>query len=111
MIDQIDELLTGNELQWADVIVAGVLLVVGFAVAYVIGRWRRRVLGRPGTQSAQLVSLLTRVSQILVIAIFAGWALTRLGSDIGFLTVVVLVALLIGVLALRPILELSLIHI
>lgn len=105
MIDELDELLTGNELDWSDVILAGVLIAVGFAVAYVIGRWRRRVLGRPGSQSAQLVSLLARMAQILVIAIFVGWALTRLGSDIGFLTVVVLVALLIGVLALRPILE------
>ena len=103
--DGLDELLTGNELGWGDVVAAAALLAVGFAISYVIGLWRRRALGRPGSQSDQLISLLARVGQILVIAVFAGWALTRLGSDIGFLTVVVLVALLIGVLALRPILE------
>jgi len=103
--DGLDELLTGNELDWGDVGAAAALLAVGFGISYLIGVWRRRVLGRPGSQSAQLVGLLARIGQILVIAVFAGWALTRLGSDIGFLTVVVLVALLIGVLALRPILE------
>ena len=103
--DGLDELLTGNDLDWGDVVAAAALLAVGFAISYVIGVWRRRLLGRPGSQSAQLISLLARVGQVLVIAVFAGWALTRLGSDIGFLTVVVLVALFIGVLALRPILE------
>ena len=104
-LDGLDELLTGNDLDWGDVGAAAALLTVGFGISYVIGVWRRRLLGRPGSQSAQLINLLARVGQILVIAVFAGWALTRLGSDIGFLTVVVLVALLIGVLALRPILE------
>ena len=103
--DGLDELLTGNDLDWGDVVAAAALLAVGFAISYMIGVWRRRLLGRPGSQSAQLISLLARVGQVLVIAVFAGWALTRLGSDIGFLTVVVLVALFIGVLALRPILE------
>ena len=105
MIDDLDQLLTGNDLGGGDVIVAGVLMAAGLALAFLIGWWRRRELGRPHTQSAQMLSLLSRIAQVLVIAVFAGWALTRLGSDIGFLTVVVLVALLIGVLAFRPILE------
>ena len=54
------------------------------------------MVGRPDGHSEQLFTLLARLAQILVIAIFAGWAVTRLRSDIGSLTVVVLVALLIG---------------
>lgn len=68
------------------------------------GDTRCRRLGQPDGQSQQLIGLIARVPQVLVIAIFAGCALTRLGSDIGFLTVMILVAILIAVLAARPVL-------
>jgi small conductance mechanosensitive channel len=103
--DELDELFTGSELTWQDLVAAIVLLIAGFGLSYLIGRWRRIQLGRPDGQSEQLIGLIARVGQVLVIAIFAGWALTRLGSDIGLLTVMVLVAVLIAVLAARPVLE------
>ena len=104
-IDEIDQMFAGQELSWRNVAAAAILLAIGFSLSYLIGRWRRRRLGQPDGQSQQLIGLIARVAQVLVIAIFAGWALTRLGSDIGFLTVMILVAVLIAVLAARPVLE------
>jgi small conductance mechanosensitive channel len=104
-LDEIDDMFAGQELSWRNVTAAVVLLAVGFLLSFLIGRWRRRRLGQPDGQSQQLIGLIARVAQVLVIAIFAGWALTRLGSDIGFLTVMILVAVLIAVLAARPVLE------
>jgi small-conductance mechanosensitive channel len=104
-IDEIDEMFTGEQLEWRDVIAAVILFAIGLLLSYLIGRWRRRLVGKPQGQSQQLIGLISRVGQVLVIAVFAGWAMSRLGSDIGFLAVMVLVALLIMVLAARPVLE------
>jgi small-conductance mechanosensitive channel len=104
-LTNIDEMFTGAELEGTDFIAAFVLITVGFGISYLIGRWRRRRLGRPDGHSQQLIALLARVAQILVLAVFFGWALTRLGADIGWLTLMVIVALLIVVLAARPVLE------
>jgi len=104
-LDEIDEMFTGTELTWRNLVAAGVLITIGFVLSFLIGRWRHRRLGQPDGQSQQLIGLIARVAQILVIAVFAGWALSRLGSDIGFLTVMILVAVLIAVLAARPIVE------
>jgi hypothetical protein len=79
-------------------------LVVGFLLAWLIRRWSRRLLTRFDRQSEQLIALGVRVTQVLVIAVFVGWALTRLGADIGWLTLLV-VAVFIIVLAARPIIE------
>jgi small-conductance mechanosensitive channel len=53
----------------------------------------------------ELIGFIVRLAQVLVLAISIGWALTTLGSDIGWLTVMVVVALLIAVLAARPVFE------
>ena len=37
MIDDLDELLTGNDLDWGAVIAAGVLMAVGMAISLLIG--------------------------------------------------------------------------
>ncbi|MGI9622834.1 MAG: mechanosensitive ion channel domain-containing protein [Acidimicrobiales bacterium] len=97
--------MTGGGMTWQDLVGASIYLVAGGIIFWLIGRWRRRLLGKPGGQSEQVVALLARVGQMLVLAIFIGAALTKLGSDVGFLTVMVLVALLIAVLGARPVLE------
>ncbi|MGI9577245.1 MAG: mechanosensitive ion channel family protein [Microthrixaceae bacterium] len=104
-IDEINELLTGEALTWQNIVAAILLVSVGLFLSYLIGRWRRHRLGRPDGQSQQLVALTARIIQSLVIAVFVGWALTILGSDVGLLTVMVIVAVLILVLAARPVIE------
>ncbi|MGI9613543.1 MAG: hypothetical protein ACR2QO_11570, partial [Acidimicrobiales bacterium] len=78
-IDEVDEMLTGANLGWRDYLAAGIVLAIGFALSYLVGRWRRRRLGRPDGQSQEMIGLIARVVQVLVIAIFAGWSLSRLG--------------------------------
>ena len=101
----IDELLTGDELTAEAILVALGLFAIGVVLATLIGWWRSRYLGRPAHQTQQDVSVIARVTQILVIAVFVGWALTVLGGSIGWLTVVLLVALAVAVMAGRPALE------
>ena len=103
--DNIDELLTGDELTAEAILVALGLFAIGILLAVLIGWWRSRYLGRPEHQAEQVVSVIARVTQILVVAVFVGWALTVLGGSIGWLTVVLLVALAVAVMAGRPALE------
>ena len=102
---KLDEAFTGQDVTGEDVFAAAVILVVGFLLAWLIRRWSRRLLARFDTQSEQLIAFSARVAQVLVIAVFVGWALTRLGADIGWLTLLVIVAAFITVLAARPIIE------
>ena len=104
-LGNLDEVFTDTEIGGEDIFAAVILVIIGFALSYFIGRWSRRYIGRIDDEPHQLLALMSRVAQVLVIAVFVGWALTRLGADIGWLTVMAVVALLIGVLAARPILE------
>lgn len=102
----IDDALTGgNSVSGEELLVAGATMLVGVLIAWLIGWWRRRRLSRLHDQARQFVGLGARFAQILVIALSAGWALTSLGANIGWLTIVMLVAGFVIVLATRPILE------
>jgi len=101
----LDETLTGDEITGEKLVAAAILIAIGIGLSFFIGRWRKRLLNRLDPQTGQLVGLFVRLAQVLVLAVFIGWALTTLGSDIGWLTVMVVVGLLIAVLAARPVLE------
>lgn len=103
--DNLEEAFTGQDVTGEDVFAAAVILALGFLLAWLVRRWSRRLLSRFDSQPEQLIALGARVAQVLIIAVFVGWALTRLGVDIGWLTVLVVVATLITVLAARPIIE------
>lgn len=103
---KLGEAFTGQEITGEDVVAAAVLVIIGFALAWFIRRWSRRLLKRvDNSQSELLIGLVVRVAQVLVIAVFVGWALSRLGADIGWLTLMVVVAVFITVLAARPVVE------
>jgi len=97
--------LTGEEVTSQQYVAAIVLVVLGFVLAWLLRRWSRRIIDGLDAQSQQLASLGVRVAQILVIAIFAGWALTVLGANIGWLALMLAAAGFIAALAARPILE------
>jgi small-conductance mechanosensitive channel len=104
--DAIDEALTGGEpVSGEGLLIAAVVLALGFLVAMLIGRWRRRRLRNLDDQTGQFLGLGTRFAQVVVMALSVGWALTSLGANIGWLTIVLLVSGVVVVLAARPVLE------
>ena len=78
---------------------------MGFVAASLIGSWRRRQLRKLHDQTREFVGLGARIAQMLVMAFSVGWALSVIGADIGWLTVVLIASGLLIVLAARPILE------
>lgn len=104
-MSKLDEAIAGEEVTGEDVLAAAILVAVGFFLGWLIRRWSRRLLKRLDAQSEPLIAFAVRVAQILVVAVFVGWALTTLGADIGWLTLMVAVAVFIAVLAVRPIVE------
>jgi small-conductance mechanosensitive channel len=104
-LGSLDEALTGEQVTGEDLLVAGILLVIGLLFAWLIGRWRHSRLSKFDPHAQPFIGLATRVAQVLVIAVSVGWALTSLGADIGWLTVVLALTGFLVVLAARPILE------
>jgi small conductance mechanosensitive channel len=102
----INELVTGSDSVSGDeLLLSAIILIIGCAVAFLIGRWRRRRVRSLDDQVAQMVSLGSRMAQIIVIAISVGWSLTTLGASVGWLSMVLLVTGFVAVFAARPILE------
>lgn len=103
--DQIDEAFTGQPITAADVFAALIVIAVGLAASWLLGRSLRRIVGRPGGQYQQLEKLAGRVVQWVVIAISVAWALSILGLDIGWFSLFVLLGLLIAGVGLKPLVE------
>lgn len=55
--------------------------------------------------SLEVIKLGGRIAQVLVGVIFVGWALSVLGADLGWLTVLIVICLFIGFVAVQPLLE------
>ncbi len=104
-LSKLGEALTGEEVTGENVLAAFVLVAVGLFLAWLTRRWSRRLLKRVDNHSEPLIAFAARVLQVLIVAVFVGWALTTLGADIGWLTLMVVVAVFIFVLAARPIVE------
>lgn len=104
-LGKLDEALTGESITGEDLLAAALLIAAGFLLAWLVRRWSRRLLKRLDKHAEPVVALAARVAQVLVIAVFVGWALARLGADIGWLTLMVAVAAFIAILAARPIVE------
>ena len=104
-LSKLSEAFTGEEVTGEDVLAALILVAVGLFLAWLTRRWSRRLLKRLDAQSEPLIAFAARVAQVLVLSVFVGWALTTLGADIGWLTLMVVVAVFIFVLAARPIVE------
>lgn len=104
-LEQIDDALTGQDLTATDVLTAVAVLVVGTALAYLVGRLTRWYFGRPGKQSEQVAKLTARVARWLIQIIAIAWALNIVGVGVGWLTLVLGIALIVVVLAAKPLAE------
>jgi small conductance mechanosensitive channel len=103
-LEDIEQTLTGSDVTGDEVLIALVLLLAAVAAYIFVGRFLRRVIRLPG-QSAEVVDVVVRLIQIFTGLIFVGWALSVLGADAGWLAFVALGALVIGILAAKPVLE------
>ncbi|MGI9598655.1 MAG: mechanosensitive ion channel family protein [Acidimicrobiales bacterium] len=104
-LKELGEAFGGQGVTSEHVVAAVVLIVIGVGLAWLVRRWSRRLLDNLDAQAEQLARLAVRVTQVLVVAVFVGWALTVLGAQIGWLTLMIVAAGFIAALAARPVLE------
>lgn len=106
-LDEIEEALTGQDITGTDAAVALALLLVGVALYLVIGRLLRRAAARvprrvvPGLA----IDVAIRLAQFLVLGVFVAWALTVLGADVGWLTLLIVAVLVIAAVLAKPLVD------
>ena len=104
-LEKLDGLLAPERLTAADWIAASVTLVLTLLVSEFVVRTVRKAVGRPGGHSQQLAKLVARVVRIVIVTVGIAVALSFLGLDLGWLTAMVVVLLVIGYFISRPVLE------
>jgi small-conductance mechanosensitive channel len=106
-LDQIEEALTGQNITGTDALVALGLVLVGAVLYVVLGRVLRRVVARwpPGVVPGELSDLAIRVAQFLTMGVFVAWALTVLGANVGWLTFLIFVVLVVGAFVAKPFID------
>jgi len=104
-LDQLDDALTGQDLTATDVVAAIGILLIGTALAYLVGRITRWYVGRPGKQSEQVAKLIALGARWLIQIVAIAWALDTLGVGVAWLTFVVGIVLIVAVFTAKPLLE------
>ena len=106
-LDEIEEALTGQDITGTDAAVALVLLLIGIALYLLTGRLLRRAVARwpqrvvPGEAFDVGISFV----QFLVLGVFIAWALTVLGLNVGWLTLLIVAFLVIGGILAKPFID------
>jgi hypothetical protein len=106
-LDEIERALTGQDITGTDALVALGLLSVGLLHYVIVGRLLRRAASRvrgdvvPG----EAVEIGVRLAQLLVLGVFVAWALTVLGANVGWLTLLVVALLLVAAMAAKPFID------
>jgi small-conductance mechanosensitive channel len=104
-VDQLQGMIDTEGVTWSDVLVALGILGATLGVAWLLGRFIERRLGRPGGQSQQIIKLVSRTARWLVIFVGAAWALSLVGLSVTWLALIIGVLLVIAVLFARPLFE------
>ena len=104
-LEELDQALTGNELTATEVAAALVVVVVGVALAFVLGKVAQRRYGRPGQQSEQVAKLGARVLRWVIVIVAVAWALNILGLELGWLTITVVMLVVVAGFTIRPLAE------
>ena len=102
--DEIEKALTGQDVTGTDALVALGLVVVGVLSYVVVGRLLRRAVDRlpDNVVPGEAFDIGIRLARFLVLGIFLAWALTVLGANAGWLTLVIVTLLLIAGIAAKP---------
>ena len=106
-LDEIEKALTGQDVTGTDALVALGLVVVGVVFYVVVGRLLRRAVGRlpEGVAPGEAFDIGIRLAQLLVLGVFVAWALTVLGANVGWLTLIIVALLVIGAIAAKPFID------
>jgi len=103
-LDKIEEALTGQSVSGTDVLVALALMVIGGIMFLLVGRllhrgserWARGVL--PG----EVFDVGIRLAQFFVFGVFVAWALTVLGGNVRWLTLLTITMIVVMVILAKP---------
>ena len=103
-LDEIEKALTGQDVTGTDALVALGLVVVGVLSYVVVGRLLRRAVDRlpDNVAPGEAYDIGIRLASFLVLGIFLAWALTVLGANAGWLTLLILALLVIAGIAAKP---------
>lgn len=106
-LDEIERALTGQDITGTEALVALGLLSVGLLLYAVVGRLMRRAASRlpDGVVPGEAVEIGVRLAQLLVLGVFVAWALTVLGANVGWLTLLIVALLLIAAMAAKPFID------
>jgi small conductance mechanosensitive channel len=104
-LDELDQALTGEAVTTTGLLAALMVVAVGLALAFVVGRIAKRRFGRPDQQSEQIAKLSVQVLRWGIVALTLAWALNIVGLDLGWLTIIVVVLVVAGALTIRPLAE------
>ena len=101
-LNDLDEVLTGQEITGGDALVAIVLIAVGIGSYFLVGKVLRSAIGRVESVPGEIADVAARLIGGLVVWVFVAWALNILGVTTGWLTVLVLTIVLIAFVFGKP---------
>lgn len=101
-LNDLDEVLTGQEITGGDVLVAIVLIAVGIGAYFLVGKVLRSAIGRVESIPGEIADVASRLVGGLIVWVFVAWALNILGVTTGWLTVLVLAIMLTAVVLAKP---------
>ena len=103
-LDKIEEALTGETISGTEAIVALVLVVVGGVMFVVVGKLLRRASDR-WAQSAipgEAFDVGIRLAQFFVGGVFVAWAMTVLGNNVRWLTLLMITFIVVLAILAKP---------
>ena len=101
-LNDLDEVLTGQEVTGSDVMAALVLIALGIGAYFLVGKLLRSAIGRVDSIPGEIADVAARLVGGLVAWVFVAWALNILGVTTGWLTLLVLTIVVIAVVFAKP---------
>ena len=106
-LDEIEKALTGQDVTGTDALVALGLVLIGVLAYVVVGRMLRRAVDRlpENTAPGEAFDIGIRFAQLMSAGVFVAWALSVLGANLGWLTLLILALLVFGGFAAKPFID------
>ncbi len=104
-LDELKDALTSSQVTGWDLLAALVIVVLAYPVAKLVRRAAIKGLERVPNLPAEVAEMSGRAAQWMVYLVALGWALSLLGLGVGWVAVIVVVILVVGVLMVRPMVE------
>lgn len=89
----------------ADIIAAIAIMIVAIILALLFSWLVNRRLGKPGSQTQVFAALVARIIRWVIIFVGVAWALSFLGTDIGWFTITLALVIFLFILVARPLIE------